>query len=54
MTTAALPTASDGDALDTVRHLRGRPLILLSNREPYEHERQEPGEEVTIRRPAGG
>src|SRR5687768_1745368 len=34
------------------RHLRDRTLILLSNREPYEHARR--GGEITVRRPAGG
>src|SRR5215213_2369225 len=54
MTTATIAATRDDAALDIGRHLRGRTLILLSNREPYEHERREPGEEVSVRRPAGG
>jgi trehalose 6-phosphate synthase len=34
------------------RHLAGRTLILLSNREPYEHVQD--GDAVTVRRPPGG
>ena len=37
---------------DLARHLNGRTLILLSNREPYEHVRADA--EVTVKRPAGG
>ena len=46
-------TADDAD-LDTARHLHGRTLILLSNREPYEHDRAGPRDPVIVRRPAGG
>ena len=38
---------------DIERHLDGRTLILLSNREPYEHVRT-PGGDVVVRQPAGG
>jgi trehalose 6-phosphate synthase len=55
------PAAKHAAPDDTARHLRGRTLILLSNREPYEHVLASPagedgGEagEVTVRRPAGG
>lgn len=37
---------------DIARYLEGRPLILLSNREPYEHVRTAAG--VEARQPAGG
>jgi trehalose 6-phosphate synthase len=37
---------------DLSQHLRGRTLILLSNREPYEHVRD--GGAVTVNKPAGG
>ena len=37
---------------DLARHLEGRTLILLSNREPYEHVRTSDG--IVVRRPAGG
>jgi trehalose 6-phosphate synthase len=43
---------------DIARHLHGRTLILLSNREPYEHVAPASdgggGAAVTVRRPAGG
>src|SRR5512133_2430003 len=45
---------------DTARHLHGRTLILLSNREPYEHVAADsdrgsaPPPPPTVRRPAGG
>ena len=54
MTTVTIPGAHDDTALDIGRHLEGRTLILVSNREPYEHDRREEGEEVSVRRPAGG
>jgi alpha,alpha-trehalose-phosphate synthase [UDP-forming] len=38
---------------DLDRHLRGRTLVLLSNREPYEHIYDDEGE-VRARQPAGG
>ena len=38
---------------DFERHLHGRTLILLSNREPYEHTRGDDGA-VTVKKPAGG
>ena len=38
---------------DLIQHLAGRTLILLSNREPYEHVSAEDGE-VRVRRPPGG
>ena len=38
---------------DLARHLRGRTLILVSNREPYEHVRGPDGG-VTVKQPAGG
>lgn len=37
---------------DFAEYLRGRTLILLSNREPYEHRRGEDG--IEVRRPPGG
>jgi alpha,alpha-trehalose-phosphate synthase [UDP-forming] len=37
---------------DFAEYLRGRTLILLSNREPYEHRRSEGG--VEVRQPPGG
>jgi trehalose 6-phosphate synthase len=46
-------SGSDDDTRDLSRHLRGRTLILLSNREPYEHVRAADGA-VTVKKPAGG
>jgi alpha,alpha-trehalose-phosphate synthase [UDP-forming] len=37
---------------DLDRHLRGRTLVLLSNREPYEHSREQNA--IQVRQPAGG
>ena len=59
---AAIHAVSHAVPDDTARHLRGRTLILLSNREPYEHVHAPAREdgaleverEVTVRRPAGG
>ncbi|CAA9331937.1 MAG: Alpha,alpha-trehalose-phosphate synthase [UDP-forming] [uncultured Gemmatimonadaceae bacterium] len=45
-------TKADGEH-DLARHLRGRTLILLSNREPYEHVRARDGA-VKVNKPAGG
>ena len=42
-----------GGGHDLARHLRGRTLILLSNREPYEHVRGAGGA-VQVNKPAGG
>lgn len=48
-----IPRVGAADAApDVARHLHGRPLILLSNREPYEHDRRDGA--VVVRRPAGG
>ena len=38
---------------DSVAILAERPLILLSNREPYEHV-EEPGKGIAVRLPPGG
>ena len=59
---AAIHAVSHAAPDDTAGHLRGRTLILLSNREPYEHVHAlareggaaEPARERTVRRPAGG
>jgi trehalose 6-phosphate synthase len=56
-TSAATPTQQrqhHAAPTDTARHLRGRTLILLSNREPYEHVARDGGGDATVRRPAGG
>ena len=37
---------------DLSRYLEDRTLIMLSNREPYEHSLR--GQEIAIRQPAGG
>ena len=49
-----MPAATTPTAPDAARHLHGRTLILLSNREPYEHLRNGPAAPVTVRKPAGG